>query len=62
MFPSVPPPQRRRANWWLRLASSSPYHSQRTLAGRERARRSDLIAWLTLGGLGRGRHHLPHRH
>ena len=52
MFPSVPPPQRPRANWWLRLASSSPYHSQRTLAGRERARRSDLIAWLTLGVLG----------
>jgi hypothetical protein len=41
-----------RPSWWLRLASSSPYRPQYTLADRERARRSDLIAWLTLGMFG----------
>jgi hypothetical protein len=37
---------------WLRLASSSPYRPQYTIADRERARRSDLIAWLALGMFG----------
>ena len=43
---------RPRPSWWLRLASSSPYRPQRTIADRERARRSDLIAWLALGMFG----------
>ena len=43
---AAPPP------WWLRLASSSPYRPQYTIADRERARRSDLIAWLALGMFG----------
>lgn len=38
--------------WWLRVASSSPQNPQRTAAEREIARRSDLVAWLTLGLLG----------
>jgi hypothetical protein len=42
-------PPRPRAPWWLRLASSSPRNPQHTLQERERARRSDLIAWLSLG-------------
>src|SRR5262245_64955345 len=52
MYPSMspstasPPP---RAPWWLRLASSGPYRPLLTVADRELARRSDLIAWLTLG-------------
>ncbi len=41
-----------RPAWWLRLASSSPYRPQYTIADRERARRSDLIAWLALGMFG----------
>jgi hypothetical protein len=41
-----------RPTWWLRLASSSPYRPQYTIADRERARRSDLIAWLALGMFG----------
>jgi hypothetical protein len=50
VFPA--PSSAPRANWWLRLASSSPYRLQWTLLDRERARRSDLIAWLALGVLG----------
>ncbi len=38
--------------WWLQVASSSPQNLQRTAAERELARRSDLVAWLTLGLLG----------
>jgi len=49
MYSSNARMRRPRPSWWLRLASSSPYRPQRTLADRERARRSDLIAWLTLG-------------
>jgi hypothetical protein len=53
MYPSMSPstvsPQPPRAPWWLRLTSSSPYRPLRTLSDRELARRSDLIAWLTLG-------------
>jgi hypothetical protein len=41
-----------RPSWWLRLTSSSPYRPQYTIADRERARRSDLIAWLALGMFG----------
>jgi hypothetical protein len=41
-----------RPAWWLRLASSSPYRAQYTIGDRERARRSDLIAWLALGMFG----------
>lgn len=41
-----------RGNRWLQLASSSPTNPQITLAQREIARRSDLIAWLALGLLG----------
>jgi hypothetical protein len=44
--------RRLRPSWWLRLASSSPYRPQYTIADRERARRSDLIAWLALGMFG----------
>ena len=46
-FTASPPPP--RAPWWLRLASSSTHRPLQTLADRELARRSDLIAWLTLG-------------
>jgi len=48
MSPSTAPPPP-RAPWWLRLASSGPYRPLLTVAERELARRSDLIAWLTLG-------------
>src|SRR5262249_36119635 len=41
-----------RTAWWLRLASSSPYRPQYSIVDRERARRSDLIAWLALGMFG----------
>jgi hypothetical protein len=44
--------RRPRPAWWLRLASSSPYRPHYTIADRERARRSDLIAWLALGMFG----------
>lgn len=40
------------ARWWIRVASSSPQNPQRTETEREIARRSDLVAWLTLGLLG----------
>ncbi len=46
-LPSLQPVQ--RAPWWLHLASASPRIPQRTIAERELARRSDLIAWLSLG-------------
>jgi hypothetical protein len=49
MSPSFASPEPPRAPWWLRLASSSPYRPLLTLADRELARRSDLIAWLILG-------------
>jgi hypothetical protein len=49
MYPSTVSTQPPRAPWWLRLASSSPHRPLLTLADRELARRSDLIAWLTLG-------------
>jgi hypothetical protein len=45
----IQPPAR---TWWLRLASSSARNPQRTLEERDAARRSDLIAWLSLGMLG----------
>lgn len=40
------------ASRWLRVASSSGANPQITLEQREQARRSDLIAWLSLGMLG----------
>lgn len=40
------------AGQWLRFASSSSSNPQITLEQRELARRSDLIAWLSLGMLG----------
>lgn len=40
------------ANRWLRIASSSSANPQLTIEQRELARRSDLIAWLSLGMLG----------
>lgn len=46
-LPSIRPPQ--RTPWWLRVASASPRIPQHTIAERELARRSDLIAWLSLG-------------
>jgi len=49
MSPSTDSPPPPRAPWWLRLASSSTHRPLQTLADRELARRSDLIAWLTLG-------------
>jgi hypothetical protein len=51
MSPSTAAPPRPRAPWWLRLASSGPSRPLLTQADRELARRSDLIAWLTLGVL-----------
>src|SRR5215469_12020380 len=39
-------------NWWLRIASNSVVIPQETVAQRELARRSDLVAWLSLGLLG----------
>ncbi len=47
--PTTPLPSLLRAPWWLRVASASPRIPQRTIAERELARRSDLIAWLSLG-------------
>ena len=44
--------QRPTPLWWIQVASSSPQNPQRTAAERELARRSDLVAWLTLGLLG----------
>ena len=49
--PTTPLPSLLRAPWWLRVASASPRIPQRTIAERELARRSDLIAWLSLGVL-----------
>ena len=40
------------ASQWLQFASSSGSNPQHTLQERELARRSDLIAWLSLGMLG----------
>jgi hypothetical protein len=52
MYSAAARMQQPRPSWWLRLASSSPYRPQYTLADREDARRSDLIAWLALGMFG----------
>ena len=52
MYTAAARMQQPRPSWWLRLASSSPYRPQYTLADREDARRSDLIAWLALGMFG----------
>ncbi len=49
MLPSTDSPPLPRAPWWLRIASSSPSRPLRMVSDRELARRSDLIAWLTLG-------------
>lgn len=46
---AAPPPRR---FWWLRLASSSGRNPQNTSRERMLARRSDFIAWLSLGLLG----------
>lgn len=44
--------RRTLASRWLSIASSSGVNPQKTLEERELARRSDLVAWLTLGMLG----------
>lgn len=49
MSPFTASPPALRAPWWLRLASSGPYRPLLTFSDRELARRSDLIAWITLG-------------
>ncbi|HEX9067887.1 MAG TPA: hypothetical protein VF807_03885 [Ktedonobacterales bacterium] len=48
-LPRATIPPLRRPNFWLRIASISPYISRRTLERQNLARRSDLIAWLCLG-------------